>query len=72
MHSIKIKNTNFIYSPDMSGKVQITVKHGKSNKTKTIEVEGSDLLDFVAEYVRIKTISELEQMETNELLKKHL
>jgi hypothetical protein len=58
-HSWKGSNgTVVIYNPDLSGDVLI-------NGTA---VNGCDLLDFIADYVRDTRISQLENMESRMLL----
>lgn len=57
----------FHYNSDMSGNVLITNVYNE--KYQFVEISGSDILEFVAEFIRSKKISQLEQMNTKEILK---
>jgi hypothetical protein len=65
MHSQKHGGLQFTHNGDYSGEVEIN--NLDENVVMTVDMQ--DLLDFVAEYVRSKRISELEQMSTKKLLK---
>ena len=56
---------NIIISPKIDIEYEVLDKGGEDN---SFEVSGEDILDFVAEYVRSKRISELEQMDTQGIL----
>jgi len=63
MHTSETNNgTVFIHNSDMSGNVEIINSKGK------IEVNGNDLLQFVAGYIRGVRGSILEQATTKEIL----
>ena len=65
MHTYKGKSLIIHHDGDYKGECYIV-----DNETKTqIKVSCEDLLEFAAEYVRTKRISEIEKMDTNELLK---
>lgn len=64
MHTFDGKSCRIHFNSDMSGEIHIVEK----DSDKEIEVDGQDILDFVANYVRSERISKLEQMETKEIL----
>ncbi len=65
MHFFEANNgTKFNYSSDMSGDINII------SKDQTSHVNGNDILQFVAEYLRRKEISKLEDMCWQEILGK--
>jgi hypothetical protein len=63
MHTAELKSARFHYNSDLSGKVIITTVDGDS-----IEVDGNDILSFVAEFIRMERIDKIEQLTTDELL----
>ena len=63
MHTFEGKSCRIHFNSDMSGEVHICNK--ESNEE--IQVEGQDILDFVANYVRHEKISVLEQAETKDI-----
>ena len=65
MHTHLSKNgTLFHYNSDFSGDIIIDFS-GKEN----IEVDGYDVLELVAEFIRNEKISLINQMETNDILR---
>lgn len=64
MHTFEGKSCRIHFNSDMSGKVHI----GNKETNEEIQVEGQDILDFVANYVRSEKISVLEQAETKDIL----
>lgn len=64
MHTFKTDKTVIHYNSDMSGNVVLTNKETGNE----IEIPCSDLLDFVAAYIKERKISRLENMETIEIL----
>ena len=62
MITFECENSIFHYNSDMSGKV-IIISVGNE-----IEINGKDILDFVANYVRDRKISMLESEDTNKIL----
>jgi len=64
MHTFEGNKTRIHYNSDMSGDCIIFNKEDKQE----IRVSCEDILDFVANYVRIQKISKLEQMETKDVL----
>lgn len=65
MHSFHGKSVNIHYDSDiLSGECIVVNKENGEE----IRVSGSDLLDFVAEYVKCKRISELENANTIQIL----
>ena len=52
------------YNGDFSGEVTICNK----NDNTEVHVDAQDLIDFIAEYVRSKRISRLENMGSDEIL----
>lgn len=65
MHTFEGKSCRIHFNSDMSGDIHICDKDSEEE----IQVDGQDILDFVANYVRIERISKLEQMDTKEILK---
>ena len=65
-HTFDGKHTRFHYNSDLSGEVEIVKKD--STPRRRLHVHGEDLLAFVAEYVRGKAISRIEDMSVEELL----
>ena len=80
MHTFNGKHgTTIHYNSDLSGEVIITRKsgHGKDFRGNPlpeitfdddIRVDGRDLITFVADYVRLQRITELEQMSDEAIL----
>lgn len=64
MHTYKGKSLVIHHDGDYKGECYIV---DKETKTK-IKVTCEDLLDFAAEYIRSKRITEIENMCTDELL----
>lgn len=65
MHSFYGKSVNIHYDSDVaSGECIIVNKESEEE----FRVSGSDLLDFVAEYVKYKRILELESANTAKIL----
>lgn len=64
MHTFKTDKTVIHYNSDMSGNVVLTNKETGNE----IEIPCSDLLDFVAAYIKVRKISNLENMTTIEIL----
>lgn len=64
MHTFNGKKTTIHYNSDMSGDCIIFNKETEQN----VEVPCEDILDFVAEYVRIQKIGKLERMDNKEIL----
>lgn len=65
MHTFKGKSCSIFHNSDLSGNVKIvTGVYGENS----LEVLGEDLLDFVANFVRDKRISDLEQASTDDIL----
>jgi hypothetical protein len=58
--------TRFNFNDDLSGEVYVTV--GPEDKKVTVFIPAQDILDFVAEHIRLKKISDLENASTEELL----
>ena len=65
MHTYKGKTLIIHHDGDYEGECYIVDKETKTQ----IKVSCEDLLEFAAEYVRSKRISEIENMDTDELLK---
>ncbi len=65
MHSFHGKSCNIHFNSDMSGELFIINKKTEEQ----VVVSAEDILMFVAEYVRRKKISELENMSSENLLK---
>lgn len=63
MHTYRGSEAIFNHNSDMSGDVLITARDGV-----TIQVPGVDILDFVADLVRMNKISALENASTEDLL----
>lgn len=62
--SSKNKNIHYIYNNDFSGDMQIV----DDEKNIVVEVPCEDILGLVAEYIRSKRISKIENMTQEELL----
>jgi len=68
MHTYKATNgTVFNSNADLSGLVEISGGAISTNPS-TFGVDGDDLLEFVAEYVRNQAIAEIEDADTEALL----
>ena len=65
MHSYNGNSCTIHHNSDISGTLII---HQKSNGD-SVSIDASDILDFVADYVKRQQISALEQMDTNDILK---
>jgi len=57
--------TKFHFNRDLSGKV--TVLYLKDQKYESVELDGIDLLEFAANYVRLEKIDALYSMSTEQL-----
>jgi predicted glutamine amidotransferase len=72
MHTYNTKNMSFIHNGDFSGDVLICsnkLDYGISDeRDEKFKIPMDELLDFVAEAVRSKKISELESMTAKQLL----
>mgnify|MGYP000974529593 CR=1 FL=1 len=70
MYTYKTKNAAFICNSDFSGSVKIVGNNSTCgiNEDGKFEIEISDLLDFVADAVRDKRISDIENMNTKDVL----
>ena len=67
MHYFESSNgVRFNYNSDMSGLVEI--KPGFRNNDTSFEVSGRAVLEFVAEYIRLQRIAEIEGQDVSELL----
>ena len=64
MHTFEGNKTRIHYNSDMSGDCIVINKETEQE----VRVSCEDILDFVANYVRIQKISKLEQMETKDVL----
>lgn len=64
MHSFNGKSCTIHYNGDFSGEVIICNK----NDHTEMRVDSQDLINFVAEYVRSKKVSQLENMNSDEIL----
>lgn len=64
MHTFNGNKTRIHYNLDMSGECIIFNKETEQE----IKVSCEDILEFVAEYVKIQKISKLEQMDSEEIL----
>lgn len=64
MHTFEGNSCRIHFNSDMSGDIHICDK----GSNREITVDGQDILDFVANYVRRERISKLEQMETKDIL----
>lgn len=75
MHTFQAKNgTLFHFNSDLSGEVIVTRPKPMSNSTcvrllpvitfeDKVEINGDDILSFVADYIRRQRISDLEQAD---------
>lgn len=63
MHTFNGDSCNIHYNSDFSGEAII---YNKNDHTE-IRVDSQDLINFVAEYVRSKKVSRLENMNSNEI-----
>lgn len=68
MHLFRGKSCGINHNSDLSGKVIVTVPQEHGFGSVTVEIDGQDLLNFVAEHVRMSKISALETASTAELL----
>lgn len=64
MHTFNGKSCNIHYNSDFSGEAII---YSKNDHTE-MRVDSQDLINFVAEYVRSKKVSQLENMNSDEIL----
>lgn len=61
-HTLETNGVVFNFNADLSGVVSIAIND------KMLDVPGDALLAFIANYVRYERISELEQMDSHEVL----
>jgi hypothetical protein len=66
VHTIITGFHTFHYNSDLSGQVLITRTSG--NQEEAYRVNGSELVAFVAEWVRRKKIAEIESQDAAEIL----
>lgn len=64
MHTYEIDGVLFHYNSDMSGNVLIVNKNSKEE----LEVNGEAILSFIANYIRDRKVSRLDNMTTKEIL----
>lgn len=64
MHSFNGKSCTMHHNEDFSGEVIICNK----NDNTEVHVDTQDLIDFIAEYVRSKKLSLIENMSSDEIL----
>lgn len=64
MHTYEIDGILFHYNSDMSGNVLIVNKNSKEE----LEVNGEAILSFIANYIRDRKVSRLDNMTTKEIL----
>jgi hypothetical protein len=65
-HSWEGQNgTKIVYNPDLS---EVVVMHPPKRRPNGYEIDGEDILEFVAHYIRGCKMSRIEQMDTAELL----
>lgn len=64
MHTFNGKSRNIHYNSDFSGEA---IVYNKNDHTE-MRVDSQDLINFVAEYVRSKKVSQLENMNSDEIL----
>ena len=64
MHAFNGKSCNIHYNSDFSDE---TIIYNKNDHTE-MRVDSQDLINFVAEYVRSKKVSQLENMNSDEIL----
>jgi hypothetical protein len=67
MHSTETENAIFIHDYGFDGDVTIKLKTERP-RAYGVTIPMSELKQFFAEYIRSERISQLEQMETDELL----
>lgn len=65
MHTFRGKSCKIFFNADMSGNINII----EDLTDEQIVVEADDILEFVAEYIRSKQISEIEQRDWKEFIK---
>ena len=65
MHTFDGKSCRINFNSDMSGEIEIREKETNN----MVKINGQDIMDFVANYIRDKKMSELEQANTNEIFK---
>ena len=64
MHTFEGKSCRIHHNNDMSGEIHICDK----NSDKELVVEGQDILDFAADYIKTERIGMLEQMSSDSIL----
>lgn len=79
MHTFNGKNgTTIHHNGDLSGEVIITRRSGRKDYRgellpeitfdDNVRLDGEDLIEFVADYVRMQKITKLEEMSTEDVL----
>lgn len=63
MRTFNGSNCHIHYNSDLSGEVIII-----SENEDTVAIHGEDMLDFIAEFIRQKKLSKIEEMSNDELL----
>lgn len=64
MHTFKTDNIRIHHNSDMSGMVIVM----RIDSGQSIEVQGEDLIEFVAGWARRQKIGKLEELSANEVL----
>jgi len=68
MHTfIGSQGTIFNYNSDMSGKVDIRATR-ENGMFSNFQIPAFDILEFIAEFVKLERFKKLEQMDAHELL----
>ena len=65
MHTFNGDSCNIHYNSDFSGEAII---YNKNDHTE-IRVDSQDLINFVSEYVRSKKVSQLDNMNSDDILR---
>ena len=66
MHSFSGKTVTIFHNGDYSGDFILLEK----NSNNEIKIDGEDLFNFLAGYIRTEKIREIENMNLNELIQK--
>ena len=67
-HAFNGKSANFFFNGDFDGEVTILTNRVGGHSVQ-IKVDSQDILDLVANHLRDELISEVEQMDTKDILK---